>query len=500
MLYWFGEFTLDTENALLCRAGAPVGTEPQVIGLLAYLVEHRERIVSKDELIEAVWDGRIVSDATLNSRINSVRRALGDSGKSQSAIRTFSKRGYQFVARIEADGMPAVSAEKPTVAVLPFDNLSGDPAEDYFADGITEDIITGLSAFHALQVIARNSAFAFRRRAESALEIGEALNAGYLVEGSVRRSGNQVRITARLVDAARGTEIWSQRYDREFKRIFEIQDEVTESVVAVLPDRLQAADLARAKRKHTENMLAYDYVLRGIDHHYKVTPEDNARAIAYLEKAIEIDPGYAQAFAWLACTLGQGKSQGYYPEDIDPKATELIERARELDANDSEVYRILAAICTNKGEHKEAGINLERASALNPNDPKILNQRCESLIWQGRPDEGLMWLDAAKRRDPIMGERWWRLLGRAKFELMEYEPAFEALSRVQGFRFIDRACLAASLGYAGRTAEAETVAGKIVEADPGFTVGGFVEAQPFLLDSSRQHLADGLRKAGLPSG
>lgn len=497
MLYRFGDFTLDTDGAELRRGGEPVATEPQVIGLLGYLAENRDRIISKDEMIEAMWNGRIVSDATLNSRINSVRRAVGDSGKAQSVIRTHSKQGYRFVANVEAGAVPDRSAEKPSIAVLPFANLSGDPAEDYFADGITEDIITGLSAYHALQVIARNSSFAFKGQDKSVQTIGAQLNVQYLVEGSVRKSGSRVRITARLADVANGNEIWSQRYDRNFEDIFAVQDEVTESVVAILPSRLQAADLARAKRKNTSNMAAYDYLLRGIDHYYKETREDNARALEYLEKSIDLDPNYAQARAWLACTLGQGKYREFFKENIDDRGLELVNQARDLDENDSEVFRILSAMHTNMGKHVEADGFLERAIALNPNDPRILCQKCESLIWRGWPGDGLQWLEAAKRRDPNMEEPWWRLSGRANFELKNYATALEHLSQIRHMRLIDRAFLVATFAYMGQSTEAATAAENIAEFAPEFGVAKFVSSQPFASQENRDHLAAGLVKAGM---
>jgi len=497
MIYRFKEFTLDVGNAQLRRADAGIDTEPQVIALLIYLAENRDRVISKDELIDVVWNGRIVSDATLNSRISSARRAVGDTGKNQTIIRTYSKQGYQFVAELESNSAPPKSTEKPSIAVLPFDDLSDDPSEEYFADGITEDLITGLSAYHALRIIARSSSFTFKHQSKSIQKIGAALNVQYLVEGSVRKSGDQIRITARLVEAASGSEIWSQRYDREFKDIFAIQDEVTNSVAAILPARLQAADLVRAKRKNTGNMLAYDYLLRGVDHYHKITPENNAQAIALLEKAIMLDPNYAQAFAWLACVLGQGKYQGYFEEDIDEQALELIKKAGELDGNDSEVFRILAAIETNMGEQTQADISLERAIALNPNDPRVLCQKSEQLILGSQPGEGLLWLDAVKNRDPMIGETWWRIFGRAKFELKDYEAAFEALGRVRNFRLIDRACLAASFAFVERMTDAKLAVADIIRIEPEFSITEFVKTQPYSFEKSRKHLADGLRKAGL---
>lgn len=210
------------EHSRLARAGIPVDTEPQVVRLLAHLLENRDRLVSKDELIDAVWNGRIVSDATLNSRINSARRAVEDDGKTQWAIRTYSKQGYQFIADVYLEGEADDLGDRPSIVVLPFENLGGPQSEDYSANGLTDDVITGLSAFHSIRVTARNSAFAFSKRNVSADEIARDLAVQYIVTGSIRKTGSRVRINVRLADVRSDTEIWTQRYDRQFEDVFEV--------------------------------------------------------------------------------------------------------------------------------------------------------------------------------------------------------------------------------------------------------------------------------------
>lgn len=224
MIYRFGDHTLDTESLRLTANGEEIAVEPQVFSLLLYLVEHRERVVSKDEIIEHVWDGRIVSDGTLTSRINSVRRAVRDDGKSQAVIKTFPRRGIRFVAAVTEDDVLEITPplpDKPSIAVLPFENRSDDPQQEYFSDGMAEDLITDISNISGLFVIARNSSFAFKGQAVDVKEIAEKLGVNHILEGSVRKMGDRLRINAQLIDAASGGPIWAQRYDGDLEDVFE---------------------------------------------------------------------------------------------------------------------------------------------------------------------------------------------------------------------------------------------------------------------------------------
>ena len=308
-------------GASCAAAREPIAVEPQVFDLLVYLVQNRDRVVSKDDLIASVWGGRIVSESTLTSRINAARKAIGDSGKEQRLIRTIARKGFRFVGDVQTqpdDGQPTTAAEappdeiheppraalplpdRPAIAVLPFTNMSGDPEQEYFSDGISEDIITALSKLRWFFVIARNSSFIYKGKAVHMKQVAEELGVGYVVEGSVRKGGDRVRITAQLNDVATGSHIWAERYDRDLADVFAVQDEITEAIVAAIEPQLYAAENFRARRKPPDSMDAWDLVMRALSHYWRVTRQDNVVAQALLEKAIAIDPNYGQALGVLA--------------------------------------------------------------------------------------------------------------------------------------------------------------------------------------------------------
>src|SRR5690242_20227802 len=276
------------------------------------------------------------------------------------------------------------SPKKPSIAVLPLVNMSGDPEQEFFADGLTEDIITELSRFRDLLVISRNTSSRYKGKAVEVKKIAKELAVHYLIEGSVRKVGNRVRVTVQLIDAEGDRHIWADRYDRELADIFAIQDEVTSAVVATLPRRVEAATRERAANKPTENMAAYECVLTGKQLHHRSTKRDNAEALVMLERAIKLDPKYAHAHAWMACTLGQSWINGFC-EDRDAvwnRVMEELQIALSLDDNDSDVHRILAAVNLTHNDHDKATYHQERALALNPNDDLIVVQQGEVLTWR----------------------------------------------------------------------------------------------------------------------
>src|SRR5258707_533802 len=321
MILSFDDCEIDLERREFRRAGIAVHVEPQVFDLLAYLAQNGDRVVSKDEIFASVWEGRIVSDSTLTSRINAARKVIGDSGKEQRVIRTVARKGMRCVGDVrtqpdrhepedvmnsppDATDGPTRAAlqlpDRPAIAVLPFVNMSGDLEQEYFSDGISEDIITGLSKLRWFFVIARNSSFTYKGKSVHMRQIAEELGVGYVVEGSVRKSGDRVRITAQLNDVATGSHIWAERYDRDLADVFAVQDEITESIVAAIEPQLYAAENFRARRKPPGSLDAWDLVMRALSYYWRVTRQDNVVAQALLEKAIAIDPNYGQALGVLA--------------------------------------------------------------------------------------------------------------------------------------------------------------------------------------------------------
>jgi TolB-like protein len=312
--FQFEDFVLDPDRRELRRAGMLVALEPQVFDLIDYLVRNRDRVVTKNDLLDAVWNGRVVSESTLATRINAARRALNDSGDQQRLIRTVARKGLLFVGEVVSappiDGSVSSSvaeaiddasdAGRPAIAVLPFTNLSGESEQEYFSDGISEDIITALSKLRWFLVIARNSSFIYKGKAAHMKQVAEELGVRYVVEGSVRKEGDRVRITAQLNDVATGSHLWAERYDRELADVFAVQDEITENIVAAIEPKLYAAESFRAQRKSPDSMDAWDLVMRALSHYWRVTRQDNVVAQALLEKAIAIDPNYGQALGVLA--------------------------------------------------------------------------------------------------------------------------------------------------------------------------------------------------------
>ena len=405
--------------------------------------------------------------------------------------------GATSAAAKEALALP----DKPSIAVLAFDNISRDPEQEYFADGITEDIITALSRFRSLFVIARNSSFAYKGRAVKVQEVGQDLGVQYVLEGSVRKAGSRVRITAQLVDAASGNHVWAERYDRDMEDIFAVQDEVTQTIVATLVGRLEAADLERAKRKARDNLAAYDYLLRGNDYHHRGTKEDNAQALRMLEKAIELDPEYAPAHAALACTIGQAWVRGYLPEPekLSQRCFETAQKARSLDDDDSECHRILAAIHLIRGQHDQAEFHLDKALSLNPNDDRLVAQRGELLTLLGRPEEGLEWIERAARLNPYHPDGRAGDLGQALHAACRYEEAVRTFRRIAAPHHGHHAYLAACYARLGRDEEAKTHAAEVLELKPDFSVDEYLNTVPYKERSDREHHRQGLIKAGLPA-
>ncbi len=388
----------------------------------------------------------------------------------------------------------------PSIVVLPFANMSGEAEQEFFADGLTEDILTELSRFRHLLVISRNSAFKYKGKAVDARQVARELRVQYVVEGSVRKAGNRVRVTVQLIDGEADRHIWAERYDRQLEDIFAIQDEVTAAIVATLPGRLEAATQERVARKPTDNMAAYECVLAGKLLHHRSTRADNEAALRLLDRAVALDRNYAQAHAWKACTLGQSFVNGFCRdrEATWKQAAVELQTALQLDSNDSDVHRMFAAVNIAGGELDKAAFHQQRALSLNPNDDLIVVQQGELLTWLGQPEEGIAWIEKAMRLNPYHPERFWNHLGRAFFVARRYGEAITALGHLTAPDHLHHALLAACHAANGDDAAARRHAAEVLRRDPGFSVESCIQTQHFKRPEDREHLYQALLKAGLP--
>jgi adenylate cyclase len=470
-------------------------------------------------------NGRIYGDGVnIAARVESLADAGGIcvSGKVYEEVRgklelTFEDFGEHELKNIAArvkvwrvavlGSHPAVRAAdlarqaKPSIIVLPFANMSGTPEQEYFADGLTEDILTDLSRFRELFVISRNTSFKYKGQVVDVKRVAREIGVQYVVEGSVRRAGNRVRVTVQLIDAESDHHVWAERFDRDLEDIFALQDEITAAIVATLPGRLEAAARSRAERKPTANMAAYECVLEAKGLHHRSSQTDNAKAVGLIERAIDLDPKYGHAHAWKACILGQQWGYGWCE---DRTATErAIERELEvalrLDENDSDVHRILAAVAVVRNDLDKAAYHQQRALSLNPNDDLIVVQQGEILTWLGHAEEGSEWIRKAMRLNPYHPERFWFHLARAQFVAKRYAEAIESLRHITAPDGMHYALLAACEAQRGNAERAAADAAEVLARIPGFTIRGHcLPLLHYRCAADLQHHLEALRKAGLP--
>ncbi len=518
MLLRFGDCALDRDRRELRRASAAVPIGPQVFDLLLYLVENRDRVVSKDDLLGAVWQGRIVSESTITSHINAARTAIGDSGQEQKFIRTIARKGFRFVADItETPTSPASDLEpfpparrlplpdKPSIAVLPFANMSGDAEQDYFADGMVEDIITALSHIRWLFVIARNSSFTYKGQAHDVTQVGRDLGVRYVLEGSVRKAANRVRITGQLVDAETGGHLWAERYEGALDDVFELQDRITASVVSAIAQELERAEIERAKRKPTENYDAYDYFLRGMAGFHAGARENIDQAVSCFRNATKLDPDYASAYGMAAWCLFWRRLNGWTtdPAQDTAEGARLARLAVDLGKTD--------AVALTRGGHALAhftrdldiGIDfLDKALVLNPNLAAAWFLGAYLRIWRGEPEEAITRFEHAMRLSPLDTEMFRMQSGVAMAHLLagRFDDACTwAEKAFRDTRFVLPATtIAASCALAGRMDEAQRAMADVRRLDPTLRLATLDAWLPFHRLEDFKLFADGLRKAGLP--
>jgi TolB-like protein len=520
LLYSFDDFSLDTERRELRGPAGLIALEPQVFDLLAYLIRSRDRVVSKDDIMAAVWNGRIVSDSALTTRINAARGAIGDSGEAQRFIKTLPRKGLRFIGTVrERDhatiATPAATREaaqvlampdRPSIAVLPFVNMSGDPEQDYFADGTVEDIITALSRFRHLFVIARNSSFIYKNRAIDVRQVGRDLGVRYVLEGSVRKAADRVRITGQLIDASTGAQMWADRFDGDLKGIFDLQDDVATKVVGAVAPRMEEAEVARARRKPTESLDAYDCLLRGTEILHRQTPECIDEALQLLAKATELDPEYAAAYGTAAYCYAMRKSSGWvvHRQQDMAEAFRLGRMAVKWGKDDAVALARAGHAIAYVAEDVESGAQLiDRSLELNPNLAMAWFHSGWLRIWLGDPETAIVHLTRFRRMSPldpllirmnsgiafahILAGRYDEASSHAEQALSENPESHQALRMA-----------ATSHALAGRLERAQKAMDRLRRIDPALRVANLGDLTPLRRPEDMARYAEGMRKAGLP--
>jgi TolB-like protein/Tfp pilus assembly protein PilF len=521
MLFSFDNFMLDTDRRELRGKAGLIDIEPQVFDLLVYLIRNRDRVVSKDDILAAVWEGRIVSESALTTRINSVRNAIADSGDAQRLIKTFPRKGIRFVGEVREEQYPTKTAavletseqsyaklplpNRPSIAVLPFSNLSGDPEQDYFADGMAEEIITSLSQCNWLFVIARNSSFTYKGKSVDVRRVGRELGVRYVLEGSVRRAGNHLRLLGQLVDTTSGAHIWADRFDGELTDVFALQDRFTESIVAAIEPTLQFAEIERLKRTPAANLDAYDLLLRAHQYEFEFTAESLTAAIRCSEQALAIDPHYVSAMALSAYCYGTRVVQGWSSDAgaESAKGAYLAARAAELGRTDASVLWMAAHVILRLVYDRERATELAYASLeLNPNSAIATSVAGIAEIMSGHSAKGMDLLQRAQRLNPRDPRGWLVTAGMALAHFSEgrYAEAVSfsnrALSGNPRFAASLR-ILTASYALLSEREKAAEALQRYLKADPLASLSTLQLRLRYLSNDIWSRVAEGLQLAGL---
>ena len=514
MIFQFDQITLDTAQYRLCAAGEPVAVEPQVFDLLSYLIENRQRVVSRDELLEKLWKGKVVTDAALGVCLKDARRAVGDTGGRQSIIKTIHGRGYQFIADVAEIGAGAFAAgdkakvapdsllpaDKPSVAILPFHNLSNDPGQDYFCDGIAEDIIANLCRYRELFVIDHSSTSTFRDGRLDAVLIANELGVEYFTKGNIRRSGAQVRVSLQLIEARTGKAIWSERVDRKIDDLFALEDEVAARIAASLVSHIEEQSSERALRKPPENMTAFDCVMRARRNAKSYDREQNASARRLLEQAIELDPQYATAYAYLAGSYSVEAESDWCKsrQEAIERAVAYARTAVALDEFDSHAHAAMGVAYLAQKKFDLAEAHLDRAIECNPNSYGAFCAKSWVLAFSGRASEVGVCGTTALSLNPLAPDSCLQSMIVAYYTDKKYDTALELFARIRRPDANSEAWRAACLAQSGRHDEARLAAGNAIQLGGDmFQTRDWLFVWTFKHAHDLEHFIDGLHKAGI---
>lgn len=492
----------------ICKGGRTIKLEPRAMRLLMCLAERPGEVLSVDELLDLVWNDVIVSHDSVYTAVATLRRALSDDPKSPTYIANVARRGYRLIAPVASwvdaaaetsTKTVSVQSDRPSIVVMPFVNLSDDPTQDYLSDGLTEDITTELSRWRLLAVRPRSASFRYRGIVADTKEVARELNVRFVVEGSVRRMGDRIRISVRLVDADSGSQVWVEKFDRKLAAIFAVQDRVVQTIVSTLVGRVQLSEVERARRKPPSSLAAYECVLKA-NLLYWDDPAGVAEATRLVDKAIELDPDYGFAHA-LAAALCQHR---WFEDPGDSNAAlqqayALATRAVALDDGESTNHAMLGLVYVRQRCYELAVLCGRRAVEINPNNQWNAADLGIILVYAGQSDEALACFARARDIDPYFDEPWyWRAAALAYMNLHRYTDAVSSLGhvRVRSYRYA--ALMAACHAQLGNEDQAADSAAECLFLKPAFSSAHFMKKEPFKLPSHAEQLVACLRRAGLP--
>jgi adenylate cyclase len=540
-----GEWQVEPSANELARGGETVRLEPKAMRVLCLLAARPGGVLSREELEAEAWPGMVVTSDALTNAIIKLRKALGDEARNPRYIETVSKSGYRLIAEVGpgAEAAPAPSGSgrsrwiavallllalamvglvllrgfddapapgaagslperRPGIAVLPFENLGGDPGQDWFAHGMADDLITDLSGIHGLRVVARNSTFAYEGSTEPETRIARELGVDYLLQGSVQRAGGRVRINVRLTDGDDGGNLWAQRFDRAVEDIFDIQDEIAERVTAALEVEIGPDDPARTGRDRELSVQAYDEFLRALDYYGRRSLEDASLAIEHFRRAIALDPGFARAYAGLALVYARNALRWHLTSpDALVQAAELTEKARRLDPSVPQIYFVEGLIELFRRNYDEALENAQHAISIKPSYADAHALVAWILHFAGHPEDGLASMKEAVRLNPRVPAMYRLVRGALQYSAGAIDEALVDLERGvemnPQFQLL-RTWLAAAYAAAGRMEEASWEVQEIMVLDPDFTLTHVRKAFPIRDARYRDRFLSDLRRAGLP--
>jgi TolB-like protein len=484
----FGRFSLDLGRRRLTRDGMPVQLGSRALDILCVLASAKGEVVGKDELMTRVWPGLVVDENNIQVHVSALRKALDEDRSAHTHLLTVPGRGYRLVGlespRAATDGGPdgalhPAPAPKPSIAVLPFQNMSGDPEQEYFADGMVEEIITGLSRIKWLSVISRNSTFIYKNKAVAIREIADKFGVGYVLEGGVRKSGNRVRITAQLIDAKTDAHLWAEQYDRVLEDVFALQDEITMRVISAIEPSLRKAEIDRVKRQRPSNLNAYDLVLRSLPLVFAMMPKDAEIAIPLLESAVKLQPDYGAAYAFLGWCYHHRFVRGGLREEDRIAAVRHARAAIAHGSDDATALAVAAHVLTYLEHDTVTALKLfDRALELSNSNIFALSLSAIALAWMGKAELAIERAERAIRLSPFdsCNFRSYHALAIASFSRRQYQDAVAAARNAVHCNphfGPARGVLAAALLRVGRAAEAKAAGRDMLECEPTFTTRAF---------------------------